>query len=269
MLRQDFRRRDLLRVGALAGIGLAAKARAADQRMNCILLSLTGGPSHLDTWDMKPDAPSEIRGPYRPIKTNVPGMEICEIFPRMAKMADKYAILRGVYHTGEPTHEAGEAMTRIGCGAVVDERYGSSCFGRRCFEARRMIEAGARFVKVDMFDSVYNQVSWDIHGFEPFSPIECYRDVVGPMFDTAYTALLTDLEDRGLLSTTIVVAMGEFGRTPKINAAGGRDHWPECMSVLLAGGPIQGGQVIGSSDRIGAEPKDSPMTPDDIRRLWV
>ena len=108
-------------------------------------------------------------------------------------------------------------------------------------------------------ETVFNEITWDIHGSAPFSPIEAYRDLLGPMFDNAYASLLEDLTSRGMLDTTMVVAMGEFGRTPKINPAGGRDHWPQCWTVSMAGGGIKGGQVIGASDEIGAYPKDRPV----------
>ncbi len=215
------RRRDFLYAGALPFAGARGKS--------CIVLRLTGGPSQLDTWDMKPDAPSEIRGPYRPIRTSVPGIEISEIFPRMARHADKYAIIRSVYHNAT-THEAA---------------------AERMFGPLRVSRARV----VDL------EGTWDSHGWEPFSSIGSYRDVCGPAFDLAYSSLLEDLSRRGLLESTLVVAMGEFGRTPKINPDGGRDHWPHCFSILLAGGGIRGGQVYGSSDSIGAEPRDRPVTP--------
>jgi len=116
------RRRDFLHAGALAGLGLGltdflgmkAQGAVADKDMNCIMLFLVGGPSQLDTWDMKPDAPSEIRGPYNPIKTNVPGIEISENFPRMAKQADQYAIIRSCYHTAAAVHDTGHQMMQTG-----------------------------------------------------------------------------------------------------------------------------------------------------------
>jgi hypothetical protein len=200
---------------------------------SCLVFRLTGGPSQLDTWDMKPDAPSEVRGPFRPIRTNVPGMEISEIFPRMAKHADKYAIIRSVHHT-ETTHAAAERLFDLPAGRVQI---------------------------VDMFPSVFDGASWDVHGWKPFSPISSYRDVVGPTFDMVFSSLLDDLSERGALESTLVVGLGEFGRTPKINPDGGRDHWPHCFSIVMAGGGIRGGQVYGSSDCIGAEPRDNPVTP--------
>jgi hypothetical protein len=403
------RRRDFLHAGSLGFLGLslpdlfALKARGAvfeKEEMNCIFLMLLGGPSQIDTWDMKPDAPAEIRGPYNPIKTNAPGIEISEIFPRVAKHADKFAILRSLYHTAAAVHDTGHQMMQtgrlfqagqehphVGCilsklrgprgdapphvllprpigntggnlphgqtagflgkqydpfvlnsdpsmpdfkvpdmlppdyisamrvdrrrrlremvdGAVREfessadarllddnfhqaytlmssakmreafdllkesdvtkDRYGRNRFGMSCLLARRMIERGVRFVTINMFETVFNEITWDIHGSTPFSPIACYRDQVGPMFDYGYSALLEDLSDRGLLAKTLVVATGEFGRTPKINPAGGRDHWPQCWSMLLAGGGVKGGQIVGSSDEIGAYPKDRPTTPAEV-----
>ena len=105
-------------------------------------------------------------------------------------------------------------VARAGEGA---RKYGQNRFGQSCLLARRLIEAGVRFVTVNMFETVFDEITWDIHGSKPFSPISCYRDLVGPMFDMAYSSLLEDLHDRGLLTNTMVVAMGEFGRTPKVN----------------------------------------------------
>jgi hypothetical protein len=263
----------------MPGLGLLnASGQAAGKKpaTSCILLMLTGGPSQLDTWDMKPEAPSEIRGPFRPIKTNVPGIEISEIFPLMARHADKYVLVRSVWHDGPSLHDSGSQIMQPGrlCQAAGSTsydlrsepessrlRYGLNTFGQNCLMARRLVETGSRFVAVNMFGSVFDETTWDIHGYAPFSPISCYRDHVGPMFDAAYSSLLEDLSQRGLLESTLVVAMGEFGRTPKINPAGGRDHWTRCSTVLMAGGGVRGGQVYGSSDRIGAEPKDDPVDP--------
>ena len=117
---------------------------------------------------------------------------------------------------------------------------------------------------VNMFETVFNEITWDIHGSAPFSPIDCYKNEVGPNFDNAYSALLGDLGRRGMLDNTMVLAFGEFGRTPKINPAGGRDHHPACWSVLFAGGAVKGGQAIGASDEIGYAPKDRPVSPAEI-----
>jgi Protein of unknown function (DUF1501) len=403
------RRRDFLHAGSLSFLGLGLsqffglKALGAIDKQkdtNCIMLFLVGGPSQLDTWDMKPNAPAEIRGPYKPIKTNVPGIEISENFPRMAKHADKFSLIRSVYHTAAAVHDTGHQMMQtgrlftggieyphIGCvlgklkgpngdvpphvllprpigntggnmphgqnagflGRTFDpfvlnadpsdpnfkvpdmlppdylsalrvdrrrnwremvdktvsrfetsqdarlldntfhqaytlmssqkareafelsrepesvrQKYGMNRFGQSCLLARRLIEAGVRFVTVNMFETVFDEITWDIHGSKPFSPISCYRDLVGPMFDNAYSSLLEDLQDRRILSNTMVVAMGEFGRTPKVNPAGGRDHWPQCWTISMAGGGIKGGQVVGASDDIGAMPKDRPTTPAEV-----
>lgn len=403
------RRRDFLHAGSLAFFGLTMndffklKARGAvnDKKdVNCILLFLVGGPSQLDTWDMKPNAPAEVRGPYRPIPTNVAGMQVSEIFPRMARHADKFAMLRSVYHTAAAVHDTGHQMMQtgrlfqggiehphFGCvlgktkGAKSDipphvllprpigntggnmphgqtagylgktydpfvlnsdpsdpdfrvpdmlppdyvseireerrktlrqlvdnsvkrleasqdaklldstfsqaytlmssveareafelskegdktrDRYGRNRFGQSCLLARRLVERGVRFVTVNMFETVFNDITWDIHGSKPFSPITAYRDLVGPMFDNAYSSLLEDLKERGLLDSTLVVACGEFGRTPKINPAGGRDHWPQCWTMLFAGGGVKGGRIVGSSDEMGAYPKDRPTSPAEV-----
>jgi hypothetical protein len=146
----------------------------------------------------------------------------------------------------------------------VREKYGMNRFGQSCLLARRLIEAGVRFVTINMFETVFDEITWDIHGSKPFSPISCYRDLVGPMFDMAYSSLLVELSERGLLDKTMVLATGEFGRTPKVNPAGGRDHWPQCWTILMAGGGIKGGQVIGASDEIGGAPRDRPTTPGQI-----
>ena len=403
-------RRDFLHAGSLAFLGLSTpqflrlKAMGAvnpAKDVSCIQLMLVGGPSQLDTWDMKPDAPDSIRGPFKPIKTNVSGIEISEIFPRMARHADKFALLRSVYHTAAAVHDTGCQMMQTGrlfqgglespnFGSVlrlergprgdmppnvllpytigqlggnlphgdtagflgkgldpfvlnadpsdpdfrvpdllppdyisavrvdrrrnwrqvvdqsvqyfeetnqdsklmdatfnqaytlmtsakareafelsqepeeVRKRYGMNRFGQGCLLARRLIERGVRFVTINMFETVFNDITWDIHGSAPFSPISCYSDLVGPMFDNAYSSLLEDLSRTGLLDNTLVLATGEFGRTPRINPAGGRDHWPQCWTVVLAGGGIKGGQVVGSSDAIGGAPVDRPVTPSHV-----
>ena len=146
----------------------------------------------------------------------------------------------------------------------VRDSYGRNRFGQSCLLSRRLIEAGVRYVTVNMFETVFDEITWDIHGSRPFSPISCYRDLVGPMFDHAFTSLIEDLSQRGLLEKTLVVASGEFGRTPKVNPAGGRDHWPACWTMIFAGGGIQGGQIVGASDEIGGAPKDRPVSPSQV-----
>src|SRR2546429_3992926 len=115
---------------------------------------------------------------------------------------------------------------------AVRQKYGMNRFGQSCLLARRLIEAGVRFVTVNMFETVFDEITWDIHGSKPFSPISCYRDLVGPMFDMAYSSLLEELGQRGLLSNTMVVSMGEFGRTPKANPADGRHPSPQYCTLV-------------------------------------
>ncbi len=400
-------RRDFFHAGAVAPIGLtlAALERAkaagqADNDTNCIMLFLVGGPSQIDTWDPKPNAPEEVRGPFSPTRTNVPGTQISEIFPQTARHADKFSLVRSVYHTAAAVHDTGHQMMQtgrlfgggvehphVGCalgylkggrgelpphvllpkpigrtggnlphghsagylgkphdpfilnadpnapgfrvpdllppdyitgvraerrqrlreavdGATaafegstaarqlddnfglayrlmssprardafalekepdrVKERYGRTRFGQSCLMARRLIEAGVRFVTVNMFETVFDEVTWDIHGSKPFTDIVQMSREVAPNFDRAYSALLEDLAERGLLSNTMVVALGEFGRTPKVNPAGGRDHHPGVWTILMGGGPLKGGRVVGESDELGGTPKTRPVTPGEV-----
>src|SRR6266404_2590053 len=146
----------------------------------------------------------------------------------------------------------------------VRDRYGRTRFGQSCLLARRLIERGVRFVTVNMFETVFDEVTWDIHGSRPFTDIAEMSRLVAPNFDQGFTTLLEDLKDRGLLETTMITAMGEFGRTPKINPAGGRDHHPGVWTIVIGGGPIKGGRVIGESDELGYRPKSRPVTPGEI-----
>jgi uncharacterized protein (DUF1501 family) len=146
----------------------------------------------------------------------------------------------------------------------VRERYGMNRFGQCCLLARRLIEAGVRFVTVNTFLTVFNEITWDIHGSNPFTSIEGMRNIVAPMYDKAYTALLEDLSQRGMLDNTLVCNLAEFGRTPRVNPAGGRDHWPQCWTVYFAGGGVKGGRVVGASDRIGGVPAERPVDPSEI-----
>jgi uncharacterized protein (DUF1501 family) len=150
--------------------------------------------------------------------------------------------------------------------AALRERYGQNPFGQACLLARRLIESGTRVVTVNMFDGVFGRTTWDCHadGGALRSTLDDYRRTVCPMFDRAYSTLLDDLRQRGLLSSTMIVAAGEFGRTPRLNRNGGRDHWPGVWSALFAGGGVRGGRVIGASDRIASEPRDRPVTPEEV-----
>jgi uncharacterized protein (DUF1501 family) len=127
-----------------------------------------------------------------------------------------------------------------------------------------LVETGTKVVTINMFDTVFHRATWDCHGTTPFSTLRDYADTLLPDFDRAFCALVDDLERRGRLDTTMVVATGEFGRTPRLNAAGGRDHWPAAWSAVVAGGGTRGGQVIGATDRHGGEPAAQPVTPGEL-----
>ena len=351
LARDEVSRRGFLQVGAAGALGvslpavLAVKAagtvaRSRDERAAIMIFNL-GGPSQLDTFDPKPDAPAEIRGPFRPISTNVPGVQISELFPLHARIADKFSLVRGCFHTAPAVHDVGHQLMQTGrlftdevryphVGSVasyllgprsglpahvvlplpmgptggnlphgqdagflgaehdpfvpgddtsfqalaafdiskeplrVRERYGQTRFGESCLRARRLVEAGVRFVTLNTFATVFNEVSWDTHGLSPFSTIHDLKNIVAPMYDRAYTVLIEDLDQRGLLPSTLVCNLAEFGRTPRINPAGGRDHWPHCWTVYFAGGGVQGGRVIGRSDAVGGIPADRPVEPAEI-----
>lgn len=402
-------RRDFLEVGSLGAIGLsltdlfAMQARGAvagSKEKSVIMIFNLGAPSQLDTWDMKPEAPAEIRGPFKSIQTNVPGIQVSEILPKLSQHFDKLSMVRSCFHTGAAVHDTGHQMLQtgrafqggiisphVGCvlgylrgrkgdlpphivlpepmgptggnmphgqeagflgkafdpyalmadpskpnftvpdllppaelGEVrlerrkrlrdivdaktknfeasedarlldsnfesafrlmtskqareafdlsrepteVRERYGLNRFGQCCLLARRLIEADVRFVTVNTFLTVFNEITWDIHGSAPFTSIQGMKEQVAPMYDQAVSALLEDLANRGLLDSTMVCQLAEFGRTPKINPAGGRDHWPQCWTMLFAGGGVKGGQVVGKSDEIGAYPAERPVEPGEV-----
>jgi uncharacterized protein (DUF1501 family) len=150
----------------------------------------------------------------------------------------------------------------------IRDRYGAKPVGISCLIARRLVERGVSFVTV-------NNRGWDTHNDVYTRLLEGYTGAVAqgkrpvgliPALDMALSALVHDLEDRGLLESTMIVVMGEFGRTPKLNTANGRDHWPRVFSVLMAGGGVRGGQVVGTSDSVGEGPKDRPVTPSDLAR---
>jgi hypothetical protein len=391
-------RRQALRIGGSGMLGglslpllLQLQAEAASPRPKkaeaCIFLFLQGGPSTIDMWDLKPEAPAEIRGPYKPIKTNVPGIEVGEHCALSAKVADKFTILRSHSHNdnghttgshylfaGRKADFADGTNNRIpsnvlypSIGSVVSRElgargsvpvyvnvphplsaggpgfygaehapfvieadpvqpdfevkdlspgdlsakrqerrrktlgaletsrkpvqsrsrtlakyyekaydlvtspdahrafdiqsepekvraaYGYTSLGQCALLGRRLVEAGCRFVGID-------HGSWDTH-------FTCFPSLEGeliPHADRAFSALVTDLEQRGLLDTTLVVMMGEMGRTPRINAQAGRDHWSMVQSVLLAGGGIRPGQVVGATDAQGAAPTTEPVSIEDL-----
>ncbi|MBV8203111.1 MAG: DUF1501 domain-containing protein, partial [Acidobacteria bacterium] len=149
--------------------------------------------------------------------------------------------------------------------AAVRDRFGRTTFGQGCLLARRLVEAGARFVNVYFSPIIGGDRSgWDTHGFDNHPMYPILKDYLIPITDQVLPALLQDLDERGLLDETLVVWVGEFGRTPRINDKAGRDHWPQCYSALLAGGGVRRGCVYGSSDKIGAYPSTDPVRPDDL-----
>jgi len=388
-------------LGPLAALNARGSAHPSGKAKSVILIFNGGAPSHIDLWDPKPEANSEVRGIFRPLSTNVPGVQVTELLPEMAKRMDKVALIRSVHHE-HSSHNAGmhwatvgrpyridstlinpsrtdvpgvgtlvgwlaqrdgfnrgvppyvitpfphcdsklyitpgqdggclgprfdpfildddpnahefqvrnmtldpalggtrldqrmsllQSVSRIAPPVVsaqaaehdvfhqkaamllqsgkaaeafdlskepasVRERYGRNTWGQSHLLARRLVEAGTRFVTTVNGPSI----TWDTHK-DNFNSL---RNRLVPPMEQAYSALLDDLEQRGLLQSTLVVWMGEFGRTPKINADAGRDHWPGCYSVLFAGGGVRGGQVIGSSDKTGAHPSERPVRPCDI-----
>jgi hypothetical protein len=149
---------------------------------------------------------------------------------------------------------------------VDRDRYGKTAFGDACARSLQLVEQGTRCVVVNMFESVYDRVTWDCHADRQSfaSTLDDYRRSLCPTFDRAFATLLDDLRQRGILDETLVIALGEMGRTPYLNARGGRDHWTRCWSIAIAGGGVHGGQVIGASNREGAEPARRPVTCGDV-----
>jgi hypothetical protein len=137
-------------------------------------------------------------------------------------------------------------------------------FGQCCLLARRLVQAGVRFVTINTFITVFDEITWDIHGSKPFTSIAGMKDIVCPMYDQGYSALIEDLDQRSMLPNTMVCNLAEFGRTPRVNPAGGRDHWPNCWSIYFAGGGVQGGRVVGRSDDKGAYPAERPVSPAEV-----
>lgn len=337
----------LLPAGASRAEGQGTlRAEIPTSARSVILIHLSGGLSHLDSFDPRPDAPAEVRGDYGVVRTKVPGVWLSERLPLLAARSDKFALVRSATHdsddheTATNTVLSGRPGSPFGdypaMGAVVahalgdrgslpayfaiprnpsftwelgksaflgadsesfptgdpnqegfgrgldcvlsssarralaiereDDRlrdlYGRTTTGQGCLLARRLVEAGARFVTVQC-------AGWDHH-----RNIFASLDRRLPDLDRALSTLIDDLEGRGLLDSTLVVALSEFGRAPRLNHRGGRDHWSRVSSQLWAGGGVQPGQVIGSSDRHGAEVVESPVRPAAVaatiyRRLGV
>jgi hypothetical protein len=387
---QGITRRELLQVAGISVLGLAlpdwlrtrANAPAGRGRdIACILLWLDGGPSQFETFDPKPAAPDNVRGPYGAIPTRVPGVLVSELLPMLAARMDRCALIRSLTHTTDAhapvpmltgqtgtTTSYGAVLTKLkghtgemppyvhlgskldvgggSLGSAYDpievrdptgtklelpqfalsanitadrfqerrrllaaldqmradlhanpavekmdtfyqraidiltstkvrdafdlakepdtlrERYGMNFFGQSCLLARRLVEAGTRFVQVKWYDGVAFD-AWDVHGADLAGIVRMEQQLC-PRLDQGLSALLDDLHERGLLRSTLVVALGEFGRTPTVNKYGGRDHWPPCFSALLAGGGVPGGAVIGASDHRGAYPVNQPVRPPEF-----
>jgi hypothetical protein len=428
----ELSRRSLLRVGGMGLLGLTMPKileaagtpgqiagaapdatttlqKIAPRAKSVIFLYQFGGPSHIDMFDMKPDAPDAIRGPHKPIPSNVPGIHVSEHLPRVAKIMDKVTLIRSMTHTMKNHNSAsyyaltghappvddirlkdtldlfpaygsvvdrlaptgGEVPTAVSYpylirdGAVtpgqhasflgkahdpfffsqdpnspdfalpelslpsdmsigrLEERrelqqvidrqsrlldysatargmddyygkalamlnstrlrdafnlsaepewlrdaYGRHTYGQSLLLSRRLVEAGAKFVTVYFSDSIGGRLDtsggWDTHGFDGTRMYPIVEKYHLPITDQTLPTLLTDLDERGLLDTTLVLWMGEFGRTPKINASASRDHWPQCYTVLLAGGGVKRGFVYGSSDKHAAYPASNAVRPDDL-----
>lgn len=311
-------RRDVLAAAAATALSpaLAATANpATSPRKKLIFILCTGGPSQLDTWDPKPDAPSHIRGPYAAIPTTVDGVQFSETLPRLARQAHRFTVIRSVTHEGPALHETGFQLIQTGATFTADEpgpslverlgegmvlpqplgftglalpngqekmlisdrsvgeekaraRYGSTPFGDSCLRARRLLESGTRAVTINQYHTLFHQPTWDTHGYPDLpTRVADLKDQVAAPFDIAVSALIEDLVQRGLWEETALCCFGEFGRTPKITSTGGRDHWSRCWSIMLGGGGIPGGQVIGASDRYGAEPVERAMTPRELHRF--
>ena len=246
----------LTRREAIGALAAAACAPSRPRARSLIFLRLTGGLSHLDSFDPKPDAPREIRGPFGAIRTSVPGVRFSEQLPRLAQRAHRLTILRSIC-SDETNHERASALLDfpgavriVACGPLLEA----------IAEARRKVEAGAPIVVVEPRTFLY-----DTHA----DAFERLGRVLLPELDLALATLLDDLEARGLLASTLVVATGEFGRTPRINPEGGRDHYAGAWSALLAGGGLTGGRVLGATDFRGAEVRDLPVRPQDLVRTLL
>ncbi len=241
-------RRDFLCAAGAAVVG----ARSA---RSCIFIRLDGGCSHVDTFDVKSGVT-----PFRAIRTSVPGIRICEHLPRTARLAHKYTIIRSMCAT-ETNHERAALAVKpsgpalVAAAGLADSRYGATRMGREFLRARRMVEGGARIAVASG-----GRLRWDTHDAN-FARL---RDELLPEFDLAFSALIEDLDASGLLATTLVVVTGEFGRTPRLNRSGGRDHHASAWSALLAGAEVPGGRVIGATDRNGLEVVDTPVSPSGL-----
>lgn len=248
----DLNRRTFLATLASALPGAAARARAA------ILIRLSGGLSHLDSFDPKPRAPRQVRGPFAAIPTAIAGVEFSEHLPRLAERAGWLTVVRSMCSC-ETNHERAAGLLEIAAAAPGSRKIVADAGRLReaLVEARRAVERGVRLVAVEPREPAY-----DTHA-QAFRMMA--RSLL-PELDLALAALLDNLEGRGLLATTLVVATGEFGRSPRINAQGGRDHHAGAWTAVLAGAGLTGGRVIGATDDWGARVTVLPVRPQDLAR---
>lgn len=248
----NFTRRTFLAALGAARFDAAARARAA------ILIRLSGGLSHLDSFDPKPGAPRPVRGPFAAIPTAIPGVAFSEHLPRLAERAGRLTIVRSM-HSRETNHERAALVFEIAAAVPQTRRIaaGAGRLREALAEARRAVEGGAQLVVVEPREPIY-----DTHA----AAFEVMAGRLLPELDLALAALLDELEERSLLATTLVAATGEFGRSPRINPRGGRDHHAGAWSAVLAGGGTTGGRVVGATDAWGARVTGMPVRPEDLAR---
>lgn len=250
-----FTRRTFLATLTSAGMAAAPRARAA------IFLRLNGGLSHLDSFDPKPGAPRRVRGPFAAIPTAIPGVEFSEHLARLGERAGRLTLLRSM-HSRESNHERAGNLLEVAA-AVAESRRIAAETGRlreALVEARRAVERGVRLIVVEPREPVY-----DTHA----AAFETMARRLLPELDLALAALLDELEERSLLATTLVAATGEFGRSPRINPQGGRDHHAGAWTAVLAGGGLTGGRVLGATDEWGARVTHLPVRPEDLARTLL
>jgi uncharacterized protein (DUF1501 family) len=290
--------------GATAASGLFSRG-AAGSHAQVLLVHLVGGPSQLDTWDPKPGASAECRGPFGSIPTRIPGVRLSELFPQLAGSLDRVTLVRTLHHDSDPTHEAGfrilntgtaaEGGVGLGSAAGADWRLVPGMMGtlgqatmlgqegaieatgwprdgshpepaRLFSEALGLLEQGARMVSVNTAETVFNRITWDCHADMGAlaGTLSDYRDHLAPALDMGLAWLMDAMERRGLWERVMVVVAGEMGRSPRLNARGGRDHWTGTWSGLVFGAGVPRGLVVGATDRDGAFPADQPV---DLSRL--
>jgi hypothetical protein len=279
---------------ATAGVvltgGLLPAAKPRSSATHCIRIHMIGGPSQLDTFDPKPDAPSEIRGPFSTIPTRIPGVRFTELFPKLAAINDKFSMIRTMTTPTAPVHELGLQLLNTGhaYGHGTPKPSLGQLLKTDCthledhpIDLGMTLDVGTmgvvqkpsalashktRLTTYHQYSTVFGQPSWDCHaaGGNLGCSLADYKNSVAPSFDELFSNLILTLEAEGRLASTLVIASGEFGRTPKLNGHGGRDHWTGCWTTLIAGGGVQPGRVIGTSDTHAAEPKDRPVTPQDL-----